>query len=85
MAPTTSAIIPGHGGSFTVGGESGEVTPTAAPTQDHPDGNAPRNAEGRKLHLGQPIPAEPEQLPAEPEALPAARARESRRNREATE
>ena len=41
-------IIRGHGGSYRVG-EDGELTQTEAPTQDHPEGNRPRDAEGKAL------------------------------------
>jgi len=71
-----SNVPVGHGGSYRVG-ENGEVTQAEAPTQDHPEGNRPRNSDGKALHLGEPVPEEKPAAPPEPAEPPAARRRSS--------
>lgn len=60
----------GHGGSYRVD-ESGQKTQVEAPTEDHKDGNAPRDHEGRRLDRA---PAASAAAPA-PETTPPARKR----------
>jgi hypothetical protein len=45
-------IIPGLGGAIAIDADGRvEITP---PTQDHPEGNAPRDAEGKRLDVVSP-------------------------------
>ena len=48
---------PGVGGSYRVN-DAGELEQVEAATRDHPDGNRPRDSEGRPLDglTGRPIP-----------------------------
>jgi len=55
----------GQGGSYRIDAE-GKVERVEAPTQDHPQGNRPRDAQGRPLDLPAEIPA----AQASPEAAP---------------
>jgi hypothetical protein len=41
------------GGSFSVS-ESGELTQVEKPTRDHPEGNRPRNSDGKPIDLAAP-------------------------------
>ena len=55
----------GQGGSYRVAAD-GKVERVEAPTQDHPLGNRPRDAQGKALDLPDEIPA----AQASPEASP---------------
>jgi hypothetical protein len=48
----TEADVRGRGGSY-IRHADGSYSLNAAPTQDHPDGNAPRDAEGRRFDRAQ--------------------------------
>lgn len=60
-------VIPGHGGSYAVN-DAGELMQKEAPTQDHPEGNRPRDANGKPLDA--PPPAAEEKPAPAPEPSP---------------
>ena len=67
----------GQGGSYRVAAD-GKVERVEAPTQDHPLGNRPRDAQGRPLDLPVEIPAHvgeasPEAAPVDPAPRPTRR------------
>lgn len=59
-------IKPGHGGAHVVDGD-GNVTSTA-PTEDHPEGNAPRDAQGKRIDV---VPEAEEAAPPQTTDRPA--------------
>jgi len=68
MSNTPQGNYHGQGGSYRVDAE-GKVERVEAPTQDHPLGNRPRDAQGKALDLPDEIPAaqpSPEAPPVDP-------------------
>ena len=68
MSNTPRDKYHGQGGSYRVDAE-GKVERVEAPTQDHPQGNRPRDAQGRPLDVPAEIPAaqpSPEASPVDP-------------------
>ena len=68
MSNTPQGNYHGQGGSYRVDAD-GKVERVEAPTQDHPLGNRPRDAQGKALDLPDEIPAaqpSPEAPPVDP-------------------
>jgi len=59
--------IPGHGGSYAVN-DAGELVQKEAPTQDHPEGNRARDADGKPLDLP---PSQPSPTRGEGDVFPS--------------